>query len=659
MKRYILVLLAVMAYFSVEAREIYSLNNDWRFFFKEENSSDGARYVTIPHTWNLDALTGVNSYKQTTASYLRDLYVPAEWSDKRLFLRFHGVQNVADVFLNGEHIGEHRGGWTAFTFEITDKVRFESDNSLHVMVSNAFQNDILPTSTEMNLYGGIYRDVELIVTEPTTVTPMFYGTDGVMINQLSASRERVDGEAVVYLTSTQEPMCNVTLSIIGPDGYAAVKKSLRAKTDGKAVSIPFAFETPELWSPVSPKLYNVQVVAGADTVTIRTGFRKIDVTAEKHFTINGRTIPIKGVALHHDRSVVGNAFTAQHYAEDLALIRDMGANAVRSITAPHAQYLYNLCDEQGVLVWVDFPLTQSPFLSDIPYFSTYRFEENGRLQLREIIAQNYNHPSVVMWGVFSLLKPRGDKMLDYVKSLHDQAKKLDPSRPTVACSNQDGDINFITDLIVWQQSLGWDKGKISDVKIWHELLAGEWNHLCQAVAYGAGRSDIEPSDASVHTRYRGSYTPAIWQRNFHEGYVGELSENKIFWGTWINNMFDFGSTRYPSGVLSTGLVEMDHQTRKDTYYLYRALWNHKSQTLHLNGKVNQYRSRSDQRVSFYCSAAEPTLLINGDTVKINCVGPCQYESEVLQMRGYNDIEVTAGNMSDRMTLTIGNVLKVR
>ena len=648
-----------MAAFSVDAREIYSLNNDWRFFFKEENSSDGARYVNIPHTWNLDALTGANTYRQTTASYLRDVYVPSEWQGKRLFLRFHGVQSVADVFINGEHVGEHCGGWTAFTFEITDKVRFDGDNSLHVMVSNAYRNDVLPTSTEMNLYGGIYRDVELLVTDPTTVTPMFYGTDGVMISQKSVTRERVDAEATIYLTSTAEPTCNLTFSVIGPDGYVTVKKSLRARTDGKAVIVPFAFETPELWSPASPKMYNVQVVAGVDTVTLRTGFREIEVTADKHFMLNGRTIPVRGVALHHDRAVVGSALTAQHSEADVTMIRDMGANALRSVTAPHAQHLYDYCDEQGMLVWIDFPLTQAPFLSDIPYFSTLRFEDNGRLQVREIIAQNYNHPSVVMWGVFSLLRPRGEKMIEYVKELNALTKKLDASRPTVACSNQDGEINFITDLIVWQQSLGWDKGKISDLKIWLELLASKWQHLCQAVAYGAGRIDIEPTDVTAHTKYQGNATPAIWQRNFHDGYVAELANNTIFWGTWLNNMFDFGSTRYASGELTAGLVELDHSTPKDTFYLYRALWNQSSPTLHLKGKTNQYRSRSDQRVKFYSSSAEPVLMINGDTVKTACVGPCQYESEVLQMRGYNTIEVTAGDMTDRMTLTIGNVLKGR
>ncbi len=659
MKQYILSLLALLTVFTVDAREIYSLNNDWRFFFKNENTSDNARYVTVPHTWNLEALTGSRTYAQTTGNYLRDIYIPSEWSNKRLFLRFHGVQSIADVFINGEHIGEHRGGWTAFTFEITEKVRFGSDNMLHVMVSNAYQNDILPTSTEMNLYGGIYRDVELLVTDSTIVSPTFYGTDGVMITPHNVSRERVDAEAVIYLSSTKDATCNLTLSVVGPDGYAAVHKSLRAKCDGKAVSVPFAIETPELWSPASPNLYDIRVVAGSDTISIRTGFRKIEVSPERLLTLNDRTTPVRGVTLYHDRAGVGNALSTRHYEEDLALIRDMGANAIRSATAPHAQTLYNLCDEQGVLVWIDFPFTQAPFLSDIPYFSTSRFENNGRGQVCEIIAQNNNHPSVIMWGVFSLLKSRGEKMLGYVKELNSLAKRLDPSRPTVACSNQDGEINFITDLIVWQQSLGWDKGKISDVKIWRELLASEWKHLRQAVCYGACSAVSEPSDIITHTRYRGNNTSEIWQRNFHEGYVRELAGDTTFWGTWINNMFDFGSTRYFSGVLNAGLVELDHTTPKDTYYLYRALWNKNSPTLHIKGKRNQYRSRSSQKVTFYSSLAEPVLTINGDTVKINNVGPCQYESEELQMLGNNAIEVTAGEKSDRMTLTVGNVLKAR
>jgi beta-galactosidase len=169
----------------------------------------------------------------------------------------------------------------------------------------------------------------------------------------------------------------------------------------------------------------------------------------------------------------------------------------------------------------------------------------------------------------------------------------------------------------------------------------------------------EPSDVVAHTRHRGSLTPEIWQRNFHEGYVRELDGDTLFWGTWLNNMFDFGSARYLSGVLNAGLVELDHRTLKDTYYLYRALWNPKSPTLHIKGKANQYRSHGNQTIKFYSSMAEPTLLINGDTVKVENIGPCQYETAELQLRGTNDIEVVAGDKSDRMTLTIGNVLKSR
>ena len=260
MKKCLLVLSILLSVaLGAAARDTYILNNDWRFFFKEENSSDEARYVRLPHTWNLDALTGDGSYRQTTANYLRTLFIPADWDGKRLFLRFHGVQSVADVFLNGTHIGEHRGGWTAFTFEITDKVRFGSDNTLLVVVSNNYQNDVLPTSTEMNLYGGIYRDVELVVTDRIAVSPVYYGTDGVLVHQNEVSSERADGSVGVMLVGKKDAPCNVTVDIVSPDGYVAVTKSVKAKADGKMLNIPFSIDNPELWSPKKPNLYKVSV----------------------------------------------------------------------------------------------------------------------------------------------------------------------------------------------------------------------------------------------------------------------------------------------------------------------------------------------------------------------------------------------------------------
>ena len=659
MKRYLLILLSVIAVQTLSAREIYSLNDNWKFFFRHENTSDAARRVTLPHTWNLDALTGTRCYMQTTANYLRDLYIPSEWKDKRLFLRFYGVQTVADVFINGKHAGEHRGGYTAFTFEITDKVRYDYDNTLLVTVSNTLENDVLPLSTEMNIYGGIYRDVELIVTDRTVISPTFYGTDGLLVNQTSVTRERVDGSISLSLSSTKDATCSVSVSLTGPDGYVAVRKSLRAKTDGKVVTIPFAIENPELWGTCNPKLYTVEAVAGDDTLVIKTGFRRIEVTPEAKFRLNGRTVPVRGVALYHDRTPVGNALRESDYDEDLRMIRDAGANALRSAVAPHAPYLYDLCDEQGVLVWVDIPFTQSPFLGDVAYIPSQRLKENGRQQLCEIIAQNYNHPSVVMWGIFSLLRPKkSDDMLDYVRELNETAKKLDSSRPTVACSNQDGEINFITDLIVWQQSLGWDKGRISDLKIWQEMLAGRWKHLRQAVCYGSGDTVGQPSDITSKLKNRQSASPDR-QTRFHEGYVDLLACNTVFWGVWINNMFDFGSTRYLSSVQDAGLATLDHRQPKDIYYLYRALWNTSSPTLHIKGKQFQHRTRTNQTIRFYSSLPAPTLTVNGDTVRVRKVGRCRYESDSMMMQGRSEIEVTAGGLVDRTTFTIGNVLKHR
>lgn len=222
------------------------------------------------------------------------------------------------------------------------------------------------------------------------------------------------------------------------------------------------------------------------------------------------------------------------------------------------------------------------------YFATPRFEENGRRQLQEIIVQNYNHPSVAMWGIFSLLRGTDKGQLEYVRELNALAKSLDKSRPTVACSNQDGEINFITDLIVWQQNVGWSSGSTEDLTVWQSALSSHWNHLSQAVCFGEGGTYGQQNESYVK---RGSSSlhriPESWQTRFHEGYMKYIDEN-LFWGVWINTMFDFGSARYRAGVRNTGLVSFDRTQRKDAYYLYRTLWNRRMPTLHIVGKNRRH-----------------------------------------------------------------------
>ena len=659
MKRYIATLLLLAACASVQAREVFPLNEGWRFFFKSENSSDNARHVTLPHTWNTD--TGACGYfLETTANYQNDMYVPAEWASKRLFVKFYGVQNVADLFVNGYHVGAHRGGSTAFTFEITDKIRFGEDNALLVVVSNNSRDDVLPASTDMNLYGGIYREAELILTGKTAVSPLHLGSEGVLVRQNSVTSALVEGEAEIYLTSAGESTCMLTLDITAPNGRKVFTKRQKTRLDGRPVVIPFSIANPQLWSPSSPALYRVTASIGeetvTDSVTVRTGFRNIQVTTAGGLTINGERIPVHGVTLYHDNAISGGAVLAQDYDADLQQIRDLGANALRSAVMPHAQYLYDRCDEQGLLVWIDSPLHRSSFLGDVAYYATPQFEQNGIQQLQEIIAQNYNHPSVVMWGIFSRLWMRGDDVTPYLRRLNDTAHAMDRSRPTVACSEQNGGLNFITDLIVWRQDVGWRKGSTDDVAVWRNQLQKNWSNLRSGVCYG-GSGFIGHKSYTAQAAPRSNWMPEERQTRFHEEYVKNLQNDSLFWGTWINNMFDYGSARRPYGINGEGLVTIDRRERKDAYYLYRALWNERKPTLHIVDKRRSLRDRNRQAFSVYSSVGAPTLFVGADTVAMTQYAACQYRSDSVEIQGIVKVKAVAGEQCDSVTLRVGNVLK--
>lgn len=657
MKRFLVFLLTLFtAITTLTAREVYILNNSWRLFFKDDNSSDNARFVSLPHTWNTDALSEGGTLRQTTGYYRRTLFVPAEWQGKRLFLRFGGVMSVADVFVNGAHVGNHLGGRTAFTFEITDKVQYGSENTLLVEVSNAYRSDLLPSSTEQNHYGGIYRDVELIITGKTTVSPLYYGSEGVIVTQTKVTTESVEGNIAISLLGKKDQSCEVTLDIVSPDGYVAVTKSVKAKIDGKMLNIPFTVGNPELWSTYRPSLYRVDVMVGADTVSVTTGFRDIKVTPERLLTINGKSVPVRGVNLYHDNQRSGNALTECDYNGDIKLIRSMGANAIRSVEGPHVANLYDMCDREGMLVWIDSPLSQSPFLSDIAYYNSAAFEANGKQQLKEIILQNIHHPSVSMWGIFSLLRGRSPELMGYIKELNTLAKSLDPSRPTVACSDQDGDINFITDLIVWQQSVGWDKGDVADLDLWQTALRSNWSHLCQGVSYGAGGTKGQYSEDLVSKNSSQHRIPESWQTRFHEGYVSRI-DNTLFWGVWINSMFDFGAVRHHGGVRNFGLVSFDREKFKDTYYLYRTLWNRRDHTLHIAGKNRELRQANRQVIKVYCSQGVPKLTINGDSVVMHNRSQGIFVTDSLTLSGFNTVVATTPTLRDSTTLTIGNYLR--
>lgn len=658
-------MLSLAAYAAEPLRATYNLNDDWNFYLASDVDGKHADRVSLPHTWNPACCEG--EYLRTTANYSRELHIPSQWQGRRLFLRFGGVQSVADVFVNGGYVGSHAGGFTAFTLEITEHVKFGASNYVRVMVSNAMRSDVLPVSSDMDLAGGIYRDVELLVTNRDIISPLHYSSDGVYVVQKSVSKERVDGVVRLYLSVPDTDHCHLSMRIIGPDGYEVMERSVRATklSSERCVEIPFEIENPVLWSPTSPSLYDVEVVVGdeqspADRVVVSTGFRSVGVSDDNRLCINGEPVAVKGVNLAHTPCEGGRRYADELMAGDLAMIRDMGANALRSLYGPHSAAMYDYCDSEGMLAWVDMPFSRSPLsMTDICYFPTLQFRDNGLLQLNEIIAQNYNHPSVVMWGLFEQVWQRGEDVVAYVRELNKLAHSLDPSRPTVGCSSTDGDINFVTDLIVFRQSVGYMKGSVEDVAVWCRQLSSNsaWRAMRYGVCYGE-EGNVEHRTESIERAQRGTrLNPERRQTYMHERYADIIAEADIFWGVWLNSMFDYASSRRSGGVNHSGVVGYDRSTRKDAYYLYRTLWNDTEPTLYISDRRWDERRDTLQHINIYSSVGTPVVMVDGDTVAVRRVARGQYRADSLTLSGRVSVVATdsVGQHSDRMELRVGGL----
>ncbi|MBR5849550.1 MAG: beta-galactosidase [Alistipes sp.] len=651
--------IALLVVSTTMAREIYPLNDSWQFFFRSENDSEHARLVSLPHSWNNNPMAG-SDFRETTANYLNEIFIPLEWSSKRLFLRFGGAQSVANVFVNGLHVGEHKGGATAFTFEITNQVRVGTNNTIQVVVSNNYRSDVLPVSTDINLYGGLYRGVELIVTDREAISPCYLGTQGVLVYPTEVDETEVRGEVEVRLSLT--PQSDITLRVewLNSEGKTVFTRSQRVRGAQQHERVPFHFKYPQLWRAEDPHLYTVVVTiegeGSRDQVKLRTGFRTLTIDKETGWlAINGEVQQLRGVVMHHDNSSGGTP-TRADFDLDLDFVHDLGATAIRSAVMPHDPYLYDCCDEQGLLAWVDLPLHRAPFMGDTAYYSTTLFEQNGVQQLREIIAQNMHHPSIVMWGLFSRLQLRGEEMLAYLKRLNEEAHRLDPTRPTVACSDQDGEINFITDLIAWRQEVGWRRGSAEDLVVWRAQLREHWSHLHSAVSYG-GEGFLGMSQLGVQRTKDREWVSERAQARFHEEYCRHLEADSLFWGIWIENLFEYGSARRPYGLNGEGLVSLNRNEKKDAYYLYRALWNQEQPTVHLVNRRYRMRRIDRQAFTVYSSAGDPVLLLHDDTVAMHRYAPCQYRSDTVTLGGNVQVRVSAGGLGDGTLIQIGSVLR--
>ena len=608
-------------------RQDILLNNDWNFRFSHQVQKGTEVRVDLPHTWNAqDALSGKIDYKRGIGNYEKNLFIRPEWKGKRLFIRFEGVNNIADVFINRRHIGEHRGGYGAFIFEITGKVEYGKENSILVRVNNGEQLDIMPLVGDFNFYGGIYRDVHLLITDETCISPLDYASPGVRLIQDSVSHRYAKVRAIVDLSNGSSGNQEVELNVRLLDGQRVVKEGTKnVNLSGNEVmqqELTFEIDQPHLWNGrQDPFLYQAEVTLFrngqmVDRVTQPLGLRFYRIDPDKGFFLNGKHLPLQGVCRHQDRSEVGNALRPQHHEEDVALMLEMGVNAVRLAHYPQATYFYDLMDKNGIIVWAEIPFVGPGGYNDKGFVDLPAFRANGKEQLKELIRQHYNHPSICVWGLFNELTELGDNPVEYIKKLNVLAHQEDTTRPTTSASNQMGDLNFITDAIAWNRYDGWYGGTPADLGKWLDRMHKDHPKICIAISeYGAGASIYHQQDSLVKTVPTSWWHPENWQTYYHIENWKTISSRPYVWGSFVWNMFDFGAAHRTEGdrpgINDKGLVTFDRKVRKDAFYFYKANWNSEEPMLYLTGKRNTVRTQRLQTITAFTNQAGAELFVNG------------------------------------------------
>ena len=608
-------------------RQDILLNNDWNFRFSHQVQKGTEVRVDLPHTWNAqDALSGKMDYKRGIGNYEKNLFIRSEWKGKRLFIRFEGVNNIADVFINRRHIGEHRGGYGAFIFEITGKVEYGKENSILVRVNNGEQLDIMPLVGDFNFYGGIYRDVHLLITDETCISPLDYASPGVRLIQDSVSHRYAKVRAIVDLSNGSSGNQEVELNVRLLDGQRVVKEGTKnVNLSGNEVmqqELTFEIDQPHLWNGrQDPFLYQAEVTLFrngqmVDRVTQPLGLRFYRIDPDKGFFLNGKHLPLQGVCRHQDRSEVGNALRPQHHEEDVALMLEMGVNAVRLAHYPQATYFYDLMDKNGIIVWAEIPFVGPGGYNDKGFVDLPAFRANGKEQLKELIRQHYNHPSICVWGLFNELTELGDNPVEYIKELNVLAHQEDTTRPTTSASNQMGDLNFITDAIAWNRYDGWYGGTPADLGKWLDRMHKDHPEICIAISeYGAGASIYHQQDSLVKTVPTSWWHPENWQTYYHIENWKTISSRPYVWGSFVWNMFDFGAAHRTEGdrpgINDKGLVTFDRKVRKDAFYFYKANWNREEPMLYLTGKRNTVRTQRLQTIIAFTNQAGAELFVNG------------------------------------------------
>ncbi len=618
-------------------REILNLNLGWRFsktsIVPTDFPTDWAQ-VTLPHTWNaVDGQDGGNDYWRGTAMYCRRFPAPADMTGKAAVLEFQGVAMTADVYLNGQHIAHHEGGFSAFRADITDLL--QPDNLLCLAVDNSDNTHVYPQKADFTFYGGITRDVNLIVVPEKHFELLKDATPGIKVTPV-VDLERHLALVTVETWQTGDGTVEIT---VGGETKASPSVNGYAKAE-------FTLSPVHLWDGLDdPYLYTASASFCGDEISTRFGCRNFEVDAQKGFLLNGRCYPLRGVAAHQDHKGIGSAAIREKIAEDVSLILDIGANTVRLAHYQHPQAMYDLCDEKGLVVWAEIPFITMYMKDGTP---------NTLSQMEELVVQNYNHPAIAVWGLsneITAASPVTEALLENHRQLTALINRLDGTRMTAMAHafmlETDSPILEIPDVNSYNLYFGWYLGDLDqNDEFFDDFHAKYPNRPIGLAEYGA---DANPAFQSTNPE-KGDYTET-YQCVYHEHMLKMIEARPYLWATHVWNMFDFAADGRDEGGKhgenQKGLVTFDRALRKDAFYLYKAHWS-RTPFVHICGSRYVDRAEAETEIKVYSNLPEVSLFMDGQLLDTKSADKVFLFHASIS--GQHTFEAHAGSCTDAITV---------
>ena len=611
-------------------RYITNFNSDWEFSL---HSDDNWEKVTLPHTWNnLDGQDGGNDYYRGKCTYRKTILKKDLPLGEEHYLEINGANLSSVVYLNGEKLKSHDGGYSTYRVRLKD---LRAENILEVTVDNSPSDRVYPQTADFTFYGGLYRDVRLISLPSSHFSLENLGTPG--IKATPDVKGTLDVEVEV-----DGDYDSILYTLLDREGKVVTEENSRE------TKVTLSVSSPHLWNGrKDPYLYYIkaELLKGEerlDEVGSEIGFRSFRIDPERGFILNGEEYPLRGVSRHQDRKDKGNAISKEDHEEDMALIMEVGANTIRLAHYQHDQYFYHLCDKNGIVVW-----------AEIPYISQHMSQgrENTISQMKELITQNYNHPSIVVWGLsneITMGDPKDPDMLENHRILNDLCHTMDKTRLTTSATltvcGIDEEIVHISDVVSYNHYFGWYGGEVSMNGPWFDAFHKKYPNK----PIGCSEYGCEALNWHTSRPMQGDYTEE-YQAYYHEEMIKQFFSRKYLWATHVWNMFDFGADARAEGGENgqnhKGLVTIDRKYKKDAFYAYKA-WLSEEKFIHIASKRYVDRTEDITNVTVYSNLPEITLFLNGEKYETKTAEDHFFKFQVPN-KGRTIIEAVYGDYRDK------------